>query len=136
MGSGYGGKHTGEHAIEAARLAKAAGAPVKLVYTRAEEFSWGYFRPAGVIDDRAGVDASNNCRLGVRQLELGQLRIDDAVHDRANSASISMRPETPLRQGSYRGLAATANHYAREMHMDAIARALETIRCSFVSTTC
>ena len=31
---------------------------------------------------------------------------------------------SPLRQGSYRGLAATANHYAREMHMDAIARAL------------
>ena len=31
---------------------------------------------------------------------------------------------SPLRQGSYRGLAATANHYAREMHMDAVARAL------------
>ena len=31
---------------------------------------------------------------------------------------------SPLRQGSYRGLAATANHYVREMHMDAIARAL------------
>jgi isoquinoline 1-oxidoreductase len=30
-----------------------------------------------------------------------------------------------LRQGSYRGLAATANHYAREMHMDAIARAVK-----------
>ena len=31
--------------------------------------------------------------------------------------------DSPLRQGSYRGLAATANHYAREMHMDALARA-------------
>ena len=31
MGSGYGGKHTGEQAIEAARLAQAAGRPVKLV---------------------------------------------------------------------------------------------------------
>ena len=30
-GSAYGGKHTGEAAIEAARLAKAAGRPVKLV---------------------------------------------------------------------------------------------------------
>src|SRR5204863_5865913 len=56
MGSGYGGKHTGEQAIEAARLAKGAGKPVKLVYTRAEEFSWGYFRPAGVIDVKATVD--------------------------------------------------------------------------------
>ena len=47
MGSGYGGKHTGEAAVEAARLAKAAGKPVKLVWTREEEFTWAYFRPAG-----------------------------------------------------------------------------------------
>ncbi|MCU1257128.1 MAG: aldehyde oxidase and xanthine dehydrogenase, molybdopterin binding, partial [Bryobacterales bacterium] len=53
-GSGYGGKHTGECAIEAARLAKAAGKPVKLAWTREEEFTWAYFRPAGVIDIRAG----------------------------------------------------------------------------------
>ena len=33
MGSGYGGKHTGECAIEAARLAKSTGRPVKLVWT-------------------------------------------------------------------------------------------------------
>jgi isoquinoline 1-oxidoreductase len=32
---------------------------------------------------------------------------------------------SPLRQGSYRGLAATANHYAREMHIDAVARELK-----------
>ena len=40
MGSGYGGKHTGEAAIEAARLARAAGKPVKVVWTRIEEFNW------------------------------------------------------------------------------------------------
>ncbi|HXI61742.1 MAG TPA: molybdopterin cofactor-binding domain-containing protein, partial [Pyrinomonadaceae bacterium] len=53
-GSGYGGKHTGECAVEAARLAKAAGKPVKLVWTREEEFTWAYFRPAGVIDIKSG----------------------------------------------------------------------------------
>ncbi len=52
-GSAYGGKHSGEYAVEAARLAKAAGKPVKLVWTRKEEFSYGYFRPAGVIDVKA-----------------------------------------------------------------------------------
>ena len=46
-GSGYGGKHTGDAAIEAARLAKAAGKPVKIVWTREEEFTWAYFRPGG-----------------------------------------------------------------------------------------
>src|SRR5204863_1907518 len=36
-GSGYGGKHTGEVAVEAARLARGAGKPVKLVWSREEE---------------------------------------------------------------------------------------------------
>src|ERR1019366_8985693 len=31
--------------------------------------------------------------------------------------------KSPLRQGSYRGLASTANHFARESHMDAMAQA-------------
>jgi isoquinoline 1-oxidoreductase len=56
-GSGYGGKHTGEAAIEAARLAKAAGRPVKVAWTREEEFTWAYFRPAGVIDVKSGAGA-------------------------------------------------------------------------------
>jgi len=52
-GAGYGGKHSGETAVEAARLARAARKPVKLVWTREEEFTWAYFRPAGVIDIRS-----------------------------------------------------------------------------------
>ena len=56
-GSAYGGKHTGECAIEAARLAKAAGKPVKLIWTREEEFTWAYFRPAGVIEVDSGFTA-------------------------------------------------------------------------------
>jgi CO/xanthine dehydrogenase Mo-binding subunit len=123
-GSAYGGKHTGEHAIEAARLAKAANAPVKLVWTRAEEFSFGYARPAGVIDVRAGVDEGgrivtwefdnwNSGASGIRTpYDIPNQRVD--FHPSAS----------PLRQGSYRGLAATANHHVREMHMDLIAREL------------
>ena len=44
-GAGYGGKHTGEAAIEAARLAKAAGKPVKLVWTRRRRIHLGLFPP-------------------------------------------------------------------------------------------
>src|SRR3954462_11397076 len=58
MGSGYGGKHTGDAAIEAARLAKAANRPVKLVWTRAEEVAWAYFRPAGVSEIKSAVDGT------------------------------------------------------------------------------
>ena len=54
MGCGFGGKHTGEAAEEAARLAKAAGRPVAVHWTRAEEFTWAYFRPAALIECKAG----------------------------------------------------------------------------------
>ena len=56
-GSGYGGKHTGDAAVEAARLAKAVGKPVKRNWTREEEMTWAYFRPGGVIDVGARVNA-------------------------------------------------------------------------------
>ena len=49
-GSGYGGKHTGDAALEAARLAKAVGKPVKRDWTREEEMTWAYFRPGGLIE--------------------------------------------------------------------------------------
>jgi isoquinoline 1-oxidoreductase len=58
FGGGFGGKHSGECAVEAARLAKAAGAPVRLQWTRAEEFTWAVFRPAAVIDVEASLDES------------------------------------------------------------------------------
>jgi isoquinoline 1-oxidoreductase len=123
-GSAYGGKHSGEHAIEAARLAKAAGKPVKLVWTRAEEFSFAYARPAGLIEIKAAVDADG--RLTAWEFDNfnsggAAIQTPYVVPNRR----IEFHPsDSPLRQGSYRGLAATANHYAREMHMDAIARAL------------
>ena len=57
-GSAYGGKHTSDAGLEAARLARAAGGrPVKLVWTREEEFTWAYFRPAGVIEVKSGIAA-------------------------------------------------------------------------------
>ena len=123
-GSAYGGKHTGEYAVEAARLARAAGRPVKLVYTRAEEFMFGYFRPAGVIEARAATDSGG--RLVAWEFDnwnsgASALNTPYAIANRREAYHAS---ESPLRQGSYRGLAATANTYAREMHMDAMARAL------------
>jgi nicotinate dehydrogenase subunit B len=120
-GSGYGGKHTGEAAVEAARLAKAAGKPVKLVWTREEEFTWAYFRPNGVIDVRSAIDA--NGRLTAWEFHnynSGNSGLN-TLYDVANRKQQFHATKYPLRQGSYRGLAATANHFARESHMDELA---------------
>ena len=122
-GSAYGGKHTGECAIEAARLAKSAGKPVKLVWTREEEFTFAYFRPAGVIDIRSGVTQDGLVSAWeFHNYNSGPSGID-TPYDIANR-KIQFHPtDSPLRQGSYRGLAATANHFARESHMDDLAAA-------------
>ena len=124
-GSGYGGKHTGECAIEAARLAKASGKPVKLMWTREEEFTWAYFRPAGVIDVKSGVKNDgtitawefHNYNSGPSGIQVN--------YDIANQNIQFHASNSPLRQGSYRGLAATANHFARETHIDELAAKLK-----------
>lgn len=121
MGSAYGGKHTGECAVEAARLARAAKRPVKLEWSREEEFTWAYFRPAGVIDVTASLanDGTitawefhnyNSGGAGIR-----------TYYNIANQRIAFHPTRYPLRQGSYRGLAATANHFARESFMDELA---------------
>jgi nicotinate dehydrogenase subunit B len=121
MGSGYGGKHTGDAAVEAARLARAAGKPVKLVWTREEEFTWAYFRPAGWFEVKSGVSADGRITAWeFHNYNSGPAAIR-TYYDIANQ-HIEFHPSSsPLRQGSYRALAATANHFARETHMDELA---------------
>ena len=123
-GSAYGGKHTGETAIEAARLAKASGKSVKLVWTREEELTWAYFRPAGVIDVKGGVRGDGT----VVAWEFDNYNSGPAAittpYAIPNQRIQFHSADSPLRQGSYRGLAATANHFARESHMDELAHAV------------
>ncbi len=121
MGSGYGGKHTGECAIEAARLAKGAGKPVKLIWTREEEFTWAYFRPAGVIDVRAGLGADGKLvAWEMINYNSGPSAVN-TPYDIPNQTTGFHPTKYPLRQGSYRALAATANHFARESAMSELA---------------
>ncbi|MBZ5606810.1 MAG: molybdopterin-dependent oxidoreductase [Acidobacteriia bacterium] len=120
-GSGYGGKHSGECAIEAARLAKAAKKPVKLIWTREEEFTWAYFRPAGVIDIRGGITSDGLLAAWeFHNYNSGPSGINTPYEVPSHVIEFHAT-DSPLRQGSYRGLAATANHFARESHMDDLA---------------
>ena len=124
-GSAYGGKHTGETAIEAARLARAAKRPVKVMWTREEEFTWAYFRPAGVIDVVSGMSEDGRIQAWEFQnYNSGSAGIR-TFYEIPNQRIIFHPVHSPLRQGSYRALAATANHFARESHMDEMAHALK-----------
>ena len=120
-GSGFGGKHGGDVALAAARLARARGRPVSLTFTREEEFRHGYLRPMAIVDVRAGIDGSgrltswtfHNTNAGAAALgtpyTVPHQRVDNELSD------------SPLPQGAYRSLAANANNFARESAMDELA---------------
>jgi isoquinoline 1-oxidoreductase subunit beta len=121
FGAAFGGKHTGEYAVEAARLARAAGKPVSLRWTREEEFTWAYFRPAGVIEAEASLDAQGKIATWhFVNINSGPNAVDTPYAiGKTDCRFVASKP--PLRHGSYRGLAATANNFAREVFMDELA---------------
>lgn len=124
-GSGFGGKHVGDLGLAAARLARASGHPVRLSYSRSEEFQHGYLRPYTLVDLKAGADRQglltswtfHNVNGGAASLRppyhVPNLRIDNELSD------------SPLPQGAYRAIGATANNFAREGAVDELARALD-----------
>jgi isoquinoline 1-oxidoreductase len=122
--SGYGGKHTGEAAVEAARLARAAKRPVKVVWTREEEFTWAYFRPAGVIEITSGVRRDGTLTAWEFHNYNSGASAIAPPYQIPNQRVEFHSSRSPLRQGSYRALASTANVFARETHMDELAGAI------------
>jgi CO/xanthine dehydrogenase Mo-binding subunit len=125
-GSAYGGKHTSDAGLEAARLARAtSGKPVKLVWTREEEFTWAYFRPAGVIEVKSGVAADGKLTAWEFHNYHSGMSAIETPYVVANQLTEYHQVPLVLRSGSYRGLAATANHFARETHMDSLANAAQ-----------
>ncbi len=123
FGGGFGGKHMPDAPVEAARLAQAAGKPVLVRWTRQEEFTWAYFRPAAVMDIEASLDAKGTLTSWhFVNINSGGAAVDTPY--RAGKAKSQFVPsDSPMRQGSYRTLAATANNFARECFMDELAAA-------------
>jgi isoquinoline 1-oxidoreductase len=123
-GAGYGGKHQGDAAVEAAKIAKAINQPVAVVWTRQEEFTFAYFRPGGVDEIYAAV--KNDGTIAAWECDnynSGPPGIE-TPYDVPNPRQQSHRANSPLRQGSYRCLGATFNNFARETHIDELAHSI------------
>jgi isoquinoline 1-oxidoreductase len=98
---------------------------VKIVWTREEEFTWAYFRPAGVIDVTSGVRNDGTITAWeFHNYNSGSAGIR-TYYEIPNQRIVFHPVNSPLRQGSYRALAATANHFARESHMDEMAHTVK-----------
>src|SRR5205823_9164372 len=85
---------------------------------------WAYARPAGVIEVTAGAKADGTLTAWeFHNYNSGgsSIRTPYVV---ANTRTEFHSSDSPLKQGSYRALAATANTFARESAMDELAHAL------------
>lgn len=60
MGGGFGRRAYGHYLIEAALISKKVKAPVKLMYTREDDMTYGIYRPMYMATYRAALDANKN----------------------------------------------------------------------------
>ncbi|WKK65693.1 xanthine dehydrogenase family protein molybdopterin-binding subunit [Lutimonas zeaxanthinifaciens] len=60
MGGGFGRRAYGHYAIEAALISKQSGYPVKLIYSREDDMTFGIYRPSYHATYRAALDNKNN----------------------------------------------------------------------------
>lgn len=60
MGGGFGRRAYGHYIYEAALISKKINAPVKLIYTREDDMTYGIYRPMYTATYRAALDANKN----------------------------------------------------------------------------
>lgn len=143
LGGGYGRKAGWEVAIEAARLSKAAGAPVHVGWSRTEEMRYGYFRPLthhklyGRIDAEGNLVAIEHRQASgdvafdflppfmstVMGADFGAYRGATIRYDAPNKRTVVYRRDLPLRTGWWRGLGLLPNTFAVESFIDELAYA-------------
>ena len=60
MGGGFGQRAYGHHLVEAAVISQKLNAPIKLVYSREDDMSYGIYRPTYTATYKAALDKDNN----------------------------------------------------------------------------
>ncbi|HSA96538.1 MAG TPA: molybdopterin cofactor-binding domain-containing protein [Acidobacteriota bacterium] len=135
VGCGFGGKNAGAQIVEAARLAKLAGRPVQVAWTRQEEFFNDTFRPAALYDVKAGLDAGGKIVLWDYHDYHAGSRSSQPVYDIPHKRVLAYGSgfgggggqgavrAHPFGTGAWRGPGSNTNIFATESHADILAEA-------------
>ena len=138
MGGGaFGSKSASDAEVEAALLANAVGRPVKLIWTRQEEFQDARFRPAMLVKIDAGLDEAGNISAWKYDLYSSAYYPEGAeeatrcaanqsanvrdIYEIATSATTWYQSHSPLPPHFWRVNGASNNTFAREVTIDELA---------------
>jgi nicotinate dehydrogenase subunit B len=128
VGGGFGGKNRSVQAVEAARLAKLAGSPVQVAWSRAEEFFFDTVQPAAVVKIVSGLDAEGRIVFWDYIVFFGGERTSQPFYNIPHYRILSRGGWTraaagahPFEVGAWRGPGSNTNTFARESHLDLMA---------------
>ena len=123
VGGGFGGKSSAPQAVEAVRLAKIAGKPVQVAYSRAEEFYSDIYRPAGLVKIKSGINSAGKLCLWNYNVYSSGGRATEQFYDVPNNLirAHGGRGIHPFATGPWRAPGANVNVFARESQIDIMA---------------
>ena len=125
IGGAFGGKVAPPVSQEAADLSRRVGAPVKVIYSRKNQFQKrGLYKQACVFDFETGVGTDG--RLQARKFDIYQ-DLGEGTRDTYAAPHILIKhfkSDMPVNQANTRGTSYVQIGFAQESHMDMVARAI------------
>jgi len=128
VGGGFGGKSGNPQAVQAAKLARTTGRPVQVMRTRADEFFLDTFRPAAIVNIKAGLAADAKIVFWDYEVLYAGERSSQQFYAIPHHRTL-VRGDTfgggggahPFGTGAWRGPGSNTNIYARESFIDILA---------------
>ena len=138
LGGGFGRRLELDFIVQAAQISRAVGKPVKLVWSREDDMTHDYYRPVGVNQLKAGLDAQGNpialhfkvASQSVTQRAFGLAKdtMDPFMAEAAvaayqipNTQHDLVIHDTGVRVGYWRAVSHNMNAFANESFIDELA---------------
>jgi isoquinoline 1-oxidoreductase subunit beta len=125
LGGGFGRRLETDFVADAVELAMKTGAPVQVIWTRADDLQHDMYRPAGAMHLRAALDAAGDPQVWFMRIAGSELVLQgvDVPYAIQNVREERVTIESPLPTGAWRSVGASNNAFAIESFIDELAHA-------------